>query len=32
MTTVDLHRMTGAYALHALSDDETAAFERHLPR
>ncbi|MFE3033453.1 anti-sigma factor domain-containing protein [Streptomyces canus] len=31
MTTVDLHRMTGAYALHALSDDENAAFERHLP-
>lgn len=31
MTTIDLHRMTGAYALHALSDDESAAFERHLP-
>ncbi|MFG2798502.1 anti-sigma factor [Streptomyces pseudovenezuelae] len=31
MTTVDLHRMTGAYAVHALSDEETAAFERHLP-
>ncbi|MFF7641838.1 anti-sigma factor domain-containing protein [Streptomyces canus] len=31
MTTIDLHRMTGAYALHALSDDENAAFERHLP-
>ncbi|MGI5451634.1 anti-sigma factor [Streptomyces sp. CA-249302] len=30
MTTVDLHRLTGAYALHALSDDEGAAFERHL--
>ncbi|MDH6517748.1 anti-sigma-K factor RskA [Streptomyces sp. SAI-208] len=31
MTTVDLHRMTGAYALHALSDEENTAFERHLP-
>ncbi|MEV7071915.1 anti-sigma factor [Streptomyces sp. NPDC093990] len=31
MTAVDLHRMTGAYALHALSEEENAAFERHLP-
>ncbi|MFE4579680.1 anti-sigma factor [Streptomyces chartreusis] len=31
MTTADLHWMTGAYALHALSDDEREAFERHLP-
>ncbi|MFE1248298.1 anti-sigma factor domain-containing protein [Streptomyces sp. NPDC058741] len=30
MTTTDLHRLTGAYALHALSDEESAAFERHL--
>ncbi|WP_435209744.1 anti-sigma factor [Streptomyces sp. bgisy034] len=30
MTTTDLHRLTGAYALHALSDDENDAFERHL--
>jgi len=30
MMTADLHRMTGAYALHALSDEESAAFERHL--
>ncbi|KUN24135.1 anti-sigma factor [Streptomyces antibioticus] len=30
MTTTDLHRLTGAYALHALSAKETAAFERHL--
>ncbi|MFJ5305435.1 anti-sigma factor domain-containing protein [Streptomyces sp. NPDC088350] len=30
MTTIDLHRLTGAYALHALSDEESAAFERHL--
>ncbi|MFF5496101.1 anti-sigma factor domain-containing protein [Streptomyces aquilus] len=30
MTTTDLHRLTGAYALHALSDEETTAFERHL--
>lgn len=28
--TTDLHRLTGAYALHALSGDEEAAFERHL--
>lgn len=28
--TADLHRMTGAYALHALSDDELVMFERHL--
>ncbi|MEV7147614.1 anti-sigma factor [Streptomyces sp. NPDC093084] len=28
--TADLHRMTGAYALHALSDDELRAFESHL--
>ncbi|MET7681102.1 anti-sigma factor [Streptomyces sp. NPDC005423] len=31
MTTAELHRLTGAYALHALSDDEREAFERHLP-
>ncbi|GGY90362.1 anti-sigma factor [Streptomyces poonensis] len=30
MTTVDLHRLTGAYALDALPDEESAAFERHL--
>ncbi|GGS30292.1 hypothetical protein GCM10010269_81060 [Streptomyces humidus] len=30
MTTAELHRMTGAYALHALSDEEHEAFERHL--
>ncbi|MFF1302157.1 anti-sigma factor domain-containing protein [Streptomyces sp. NPDC058307] len=30
MTTTDLHRLTGAYALHALSDNENASFERHL--
>ena len=30
MTTIDLHRLTGAYALHALPDDENTAFERHL--
>ncbi|MHC5906629.1 RskA family anti-sigma factor, partial [Streptomyces sp. S6] len=30
MTTTDLHRLTGAYALHALSDEESASFERHL--
>ncbi|GGX59400.1 anti-sigma factor [Streptomyces fructofermentans] len=29
MTTVDLHTLTGAYALHALSDEEREAFERH---
>lgn len=29
-TTADLHRMTGAHALHALPDEERAAFERHL--
>ncbi|MFH9730076.1 anti-sigma factor domain-containing protein [Streptomyces sp. NPDC017260] len=28
--TEDLHSLTGAYALHALHDDERAAFERHL--
>ncbi|WND33248.1 anti-sigma factor [Streptomyces sp. BB1-1-1] len=31
MRTEDLHSLTGAYALHALPDDERAAFERHLP-
>ncbi|OIJ65280.1 anti-sigma factor [Streptomyces mangrovisoli] len=31
MTTIDPHAMTGAYALHALPDDERAAFESHLP-
>ncbi|MGW0683897.1 anti-sigma factor [Streptomyces sp. NPDC002754] len=30
MTTADLHTLTGAYALHALSDDERADFEQHL--
>ncbi|MEU6478620.1 anti-sigma factor [Streptomyces sp. NPDC047017] len=30
MTTLDPHSLTGAYALHALPDDERAAFERHL--
>ncbi|MFF1450394.1 anti-sigma factor domain-containing protein [Streptomyces sp. NPDC058274] len=29
MTTVDLHTLTGAYALHALSEGERDAFERH---
>ncbi|MBK6013990.1 anti-sigma factor domain-containing protein [Streptomyces sp. MBT53] len=29
MITDDLHRLTGAYALHALSDEENASFERH---
>jgi anti-sigma-K factor RskA len=31
MTTAELHLMTGAYALHALPDEERDAFERHLP-
>ncbi|MFF1276093.1 anti-sigma factor domain-containing protein [Streptomyces marokkonensis] len=30
MTTADLHRLTGAYALHALPEEERDAFERHL--
>ncbi|WP_338703070.1 anti-sigma factor [Streptomyces sp. Q6] len=30
MSTAELHTLTGAYALHALSDDERDAFERHL--
>ncbi|QNS08314.1 anti-sigma factor [Streptomyces xanthii] len=30
MSTADLHTLTGAYALHALPDEERAAFERHL--
>ncbi|MGW0333857.1 anti-sigma factor [Streptomyces sp. NPDC003011] len=30
MITADLHRLTGAYALHALPDEEREAFERHL--
>ncbi|MFJ8934993.1 anti-sigma factor domain-containing protein [Streptomyces sp. NPDC102365] len=30
MTTDDPHTLTGAYALHALSDEEREAFERHL--
>ncbi|MGW0338067.1 anti-sigma factor [Streptomyces sp. NPDC003011] len=30
MTSADLHCMTGAYALHALPEDERQAFERHL--
>ncbi|WP_410667907.1 anti-sigma factor domain-containing protein [Amycolatopsis sp. cmx-4-68] len=29
-TTADVHSLTGAYALHALTSDEQAAFERHL--
>ncbi|MFD5742606.1 anti-sigma factor [Streptomyces massasporeus] len=29
-TDTDLHTMTGAYALHALSDEEGALFERHV--
>ncbi|MFF9155081.1 anti-sigma factor domain-containing protein [Streptomyces sp. NPDC014846] len=30
MTVTDLHSLSGAYALHALSDDERAAFAHHL--
>ncbi|MFD6194453.1 anti-sigma factor domain-containing protein [Streptomyces sp. NPDC060275] len=30
MRTEDLHSLTGAYALHALPEDEREAFERHL--
>lgn len=30
MTTADLHTLTGAYAVNALSEEERAAFERHL--
>jgi anti-sigma-K factor RskA len=30
MTAADLHRMSGAYALHALPEEEREAFERHL--
>ncbi|MFI0939328.1 anti-sigma factor domain-containing protein [Streptomyces sp. NPDC021020] len=30
MTTTDLHSLTGAYALHAMADEERADFERHL--
>ncbi|MGW4446282.1 anti-sigma factor [Streptomyces sp. NPDC004376] len=30
MTTADPHLLTGAYALHALPDEERAAFERHV--
>ncbi|MEB8336869.1 anti-sigma factor [Streptomyces endophyticus] len=30
MTAADLHTLTGAYVLHALSDEERADFERHL--
>jgi anti-sigma factor RsiW len=29
-TTADLHTLTGAYALHALPDEERAEFEEHL--
>ncbi|WP_320783521.1 anti-sigma factor [Streptomyces sp. CRN 30] len=29
-TDADLHTLTGAYALHALSEDESTRFERHL--
>ncbi|MGW5860763.1 anti-sigma factor [Streptomyces sp. NPDC055239] len=30
MSAADLHTMTGAYVLHALSDEERTEFERHL--
>ncbi|MBU7600607.1 anti-sigma factor [Streptomyces sp. P38-E01] len=30
MSSADLHTLTGAYAVHALSEEERAAFERHL--
>ncbi|WP_129306098.1 anti-sigma factor [Streptomyces sp. L2] len=30
MTAADLHTLTGAYALHALSAEERSAFERHM--
>jgi len=30
VTTADLHTLTGAYALHALSDRESEEFDRHL--
>ena len=30
MSTAELHTLTGAYALHALPEDERVAFERHL--
>ncbi|MBL0804656.1 zf-HC2 domain-containing protein, partial [Streptomyces albidoflavus] len=30
MTTAELHTLTGAYALHALPEEERAAFDRHL--
>ncbi|WP_103337818.1 zf-HC2 domain-containing protein [Amycolatopsis sp. CA-126428] len=30
MTTADLHTLTGAYAVNALSDLERAQFDRHL--
>ncbi|WP_221350507.1 anti-sigma factor [Streptomyces beigongshangae] len=30
MKTADLHTLTGAYALHALGEEEATAFERHL--
>ncbi|WP_299537710.1 anti-sigma factor [uncultured Streptomyces sp.] len=30
MSTVELHTLTGAYALHALPEDERRAFEQHL--
>ncbi|MFE4449774.1 anti-sigma factor domain-containing protein [Streptomyces sp. NPDC056796] len=30
MSTAELHTLTGAYALHALPEDERLAFERHL--
>ncbi|MFE7174549.1 anti-sigma factor domain-containing protein [Streptomyces sp. NPDC057616] len=32
MNAVDVHALTGAYALHALADDEREAVERHLER
>lgn len=30
MTTMDIHTLAGAYALHALDDQEAAAFTRHI--
>ncbi|MFB7241308.1 zf-HC2 domain-containing protein [Streptomyces populi] len=30
LTTTDAHALTGAHAVHALHDEERAAFERHL--
>jgi anti-sigma factor RsiW len=30
--SLDIHKDSGGYVLHALSDSEHVAFERHLPR